>query len=708
MKDRIAATLAPLRGQVSHYGLMLGLVGILALMILPLPPLILDLLLAVNITVSVVVMLTSIYVFRPLDFSVFPALLLVTTLFRLGLNVASTRLILLGAAQGKAEAGNIIKTFGQFVVGGSSLVGVVVFLILVIINFMVITKGSGRIAEVAARFTLDALPGKQMSIDAEMASGALGEEEARKKRSEVQREADFYGAMDGASKFVRGDAIAGLLITGINILGGLLIGVIQGGLGVADALSSYTVLTVGDGLVSQIPALLISTAAGIIVTRAASDRELGQELSEQLAGNEKVLYGAAFILGLMGLIPGMPFLVFGALAAGCIWTGRKVSLGRAQTLKEEREAGEQGEERSPGTEVAATDAVETTLLTLEIGYGLIALVDEKRGAVLVGKLQQMRRHFAQDMGVVIPPIFIRDNLELAPGGYRVLLKGNPIATGQVMEDRLMAIDPGNLYEEEKIQGVPGLDPAFGLPAVWIYQEDRHRADALGYTVVDVPAVMTTHITEVVGQSAPEFVGWQELQERLDVLGAHAPKLVKDVVPGVVPFATLLEVTRRLLREKVSVRDLRSILEALAERAPVESSKIALTDHVRSKLAAQISAMYTAPDGVLYTAILARPLEERLRQCVVVQHGEPVLACDLSTAQQVFGQIEELMPEFARRDMPAVVLAPPDLRAPLIQFLSQFFPNVQVICHKEVLSSVQIASVGQLTLAEEVPAMALAS
>jgi len=677
----------------ADYPLMIGMVSILALMILPLPPLILDLLLAINITISVLVMLTSLYVFKPLDFSVFPAMLLVTTLFRLGLNVASTRLILLGASSGQAEAGNIIKTFGQFVVGGSSVVGIVVFLILVIINFMVITKGAGRIAEVAARFTLDALPGKQMSIDGELANGALTETEARAKRDEVQREADFYGAMDGASKFVRGDAIAGLIITGINILGGLLIGVFQGGLTFVEAAQSYTVLTVGDGLVSQIPALLISTAAGVIVTRAASDQKLGDELGSQLLGNERVLYGAAGMLFLMGLIPGMPTLVFVVLAAGSAWLGRNV--GQATLRREQEEQVDLSPEPPKRDEVGVQESIELEALTLEIGYELIHLVDEARGAMLLSRLHQARRSFAMDLGVVVPPIHIRDNLELAPGGYRLLVKGNPVGGSEMLRDRLLAIDPGDVYEE--IQGIQTTDPTFNLPARWISSDDRYLAESAGYTVVEHEAVITTHLSELIRTHIDELVGWQELQERIDVLKEVAPKLVDELIPNVVKFGDILAVVRRLLRERVSTRDLRTILEAMAEHAPHTNSMVMLADHVRARLNQQISAMYTSPDGVIYTAILDRSLEDRLRQCLVTQNNEPLLACDLTTAQGLFEQIEAVMGQFAARDSDVIVLSPPDLRAPLYQFLSQFFPELHVICHREIVPQAQIVSVGQLTL-----------
>ena len=683
-----------LRDAIGDYPLMIGLLGILALMILPLPPLLLDMLLAVNVTAGVVIAMTSIYVSRPLDFSVFPALLLVTTLFRLGLNVASTRLILLGAAEGRAEAGNIIETFGEFVVGGNLFVGVIVFLILVLINFMVITKGSGRIAEVAARFTLDALPGKQMSIDGELAQGGLSESEARFKRDQVQREADFYGAMDGASKFVRGDAIAGLLITAINLIGGLLIGVTQGGLSFGEAASSYAVLTVGDGLVSQIPALLISTAAGIIVTRAASAQRLSEELNAQLVQDERVLYGAGVMLLLLGLIPGMPWVIFAALAAALFFLARRV--GQSKLKAAEEAATTPAETEAPALKIEPHEAIQTEQLALEIGYELIGLVDEKRGGDLVSKLFQLRRQFASELGLVVPSIHIRDNLELEPSGYRMVLNGHPIGRGRLRANRLLAIEPAELHE-----AVPGErceDPTFGLPALWIKPEERWRAESAGYTVVELEAVLTTHATELVRAHCAELLTWSELHARLEALKQIEPQLVEATVPALCKPGDLLTIMRRLLSEGISIRDLRTILEAVGEKANQQLALGAIIEHVRSRLSAQISARYTSADGQLYAVVLARGLEDKLRQCLVHQGGESILACDLSTAQQLFSELEGSFSQFISREAEPTILTPPDLRAPLYVFLSQFFPHVRVISHKDLRRDVQLLSLGELQLA----------
>lgn len=674
--------------------LMLGVIGVLALMIMPVPPLGLDLLLTLNIAIAVLVLMTSIYVRRPLDFSVFPALLLITTLFRLGLNVASTRLILLGAAEGNPEVGAIIETFGHFVVGGNSIVGIIVFLILVVINFMVITKGAGRIAEVTARFTLDALPGKQMAIDAEMASGALTEAEAKERRKEVERESDFYGAMDGASKFVRGDAIAGLIITGINIVGGLFIAVVQGGLGFGEAASTFTVLTVGDGLVSQIPALLISTGAGIIVTRAASAADLSEELAGQMLKNDRVLYGAAAVLMLLAFVPGMPFLIFASMAGVLVYMAR--GLGKAAASDAEPTVDTDTTPAKPA-EPQLSDMLNLDVLTLEIGFGLVPLVDDAKGGTMLNRLLQMRRQFADELGIIVPPIHIRDNLSLDSGTYRLMLRGTPVGQGTLSMGRLLAINPGGVTTP--IQGTATKDPTFGLDALWISGTERYKAEAAGYTVVDLESVLTTHVSELVRQYAHELFGWQQLQERLDHLKEAVPRLVEELIPSTLSVATVLKVLRQLLSERVSIRDMRTIFEALAIHATSDASVSQLVDHVRSRLAAQISSSLQDSEDAIHAALLERRLEERLRQCLVIQEGEPVLACDLTTAQGVFHEIERLMPKFAAKDVDVTVLAPPDLRGPFYRFVTQFFPMVQVISHRDVAPRARIVSVGQLELLE---------
>lgn len=676
--------------QIQHVPVLIGLITIMGLMILPVPPLILDVLLALNITASVLVLLTAVYVLRPLEFSSLPALLLITTLFRLGLNVASTRLILLGAAEGTVEVGKIIQTFGNFVVGGNAIVGIIVFLVLVIINFMVITKGAGRIAEVAARFTLDALPGKQMSVDAELAAGALTEDQARKRRVEVQKEADFYGAMDGASKFVRGDAIAGLIITGINIVGGLLVGVTQGGVPFAQAFTEYTILTVGDGLVSQIPALLISTATGIVITRVASESDFGREISEQLLGTPRVLWASAAMVMLLGLIPGMPFFIFAVLAGAIAVLAYHVSNRDTPQAVATTKNTQEPAQRPEGE--LLKDLLEVEPLSLEIGYGLVSLVEDSSSSTLLNRLVMMRRQFVESLGIVVPPIHIRDNLEIEANQYRLMLRGIPIGSGRLMAGQVLAIDPGGAGQS--LKGIPTKDPTFGLDALWIDSQNQHRAEALGYTVVNLDTIIVTHVSELLRQHADELFGWAELTERLEQARRATPKLVDDVLEKYT-MAGVMAVLRRLLSEQVSVRDLTLVFEALASYKGERTNSSQVVQEVRSVLSRQISNTFMQPDGTIYAALLNRALEDNLRKCLVHQNGEPVLACDLNTAQSLFAEIEGAFGAFAAQNSEPLILAPPDLRSPLREFLHQFFPNVDVICHREIVPNAQIVSVAQL-------------
>ncbi|MFT4703279.1 MAG: flagellar biosynthesis protein FlhA [Bradymonadia bacterium] len=671
--------------------MMGGIIGILSLMVVPLPPFMLDLLLTVNIAMAVLMLMTSLYVRRPLDFSVFPSLLLITTLFRLGLNVASTRLILLGAADGTAEVGAIIRTFGHFVVGGNSVVGIIVFLILVVINFMVITKGAGRIAEVTARFTLDALPGKQMAIDAELAAGSLNDEQAKARRKEVEQESDFYGAMDGASKFVRGDAIAGLIITAINIVGGLLIAVVQGGLPFGEAVNTFTVLTVGDGLVSQIPGLLISTGAGIIVTRAASAQDLSGEIGGQILENDRVLFAAAAVLGLMGLIPGMPFFLLMTIASGLIALG----VVRRREANEPAPAPTVDLDDTGSTEPRIEELLKIEPLTLEIGFGLVSLVDEAKGGTLLGRLLQMRRQFADELGIVVPPIHIRDNLAMDSNVYRLLLRGTAIGQGTLTPGRLLAIDPGNVTDP--VPGHATKDPTFGLDALWIPSTDRYRAESVGYTVVDLDSVVTTHVGEMVREFARELFGWEQLNTRVDQLKEEVPRLVEALIPGLMSQAGVLKVLRQLLAERVSIRDLRTIFEALLVNGRKDASVSELVECVRGRLAPQISAALQDIDGGIPAALLERDVEDTLRSFLVKQDGEPTLACDLTTAQAIFAEVERVMPKFAARDAEVTLLSPPDLRGPLYHFLAQFFPNIQVISHRDIGPRARVVSIGQIAL-----------
>ena len=678
----------------------IAIVGILGLMIIPLPAFLLDLLLAVSITLSVVVLLTAIQVRNSLDFSVFPSLLLISTLFRLALNVSTTRRILLYGDQGIDAAGEIIRTFGQFVVGGSFVVGIVVFLILTLINFIVITRGSGRIAEVAARFTLDALPGKQMSIDSDLASGLITQDFARKRRQELALETDFYGAMDGASKFVRGDAIAGLVITAINIIGGLIIGVLQEGMEIGEAAKTYTVLTIGDGLVAQIPTLLVSTAAGVVVTRAAESSDLGRQLIRQLFRNPKVLYAGATILALLSLVPGMPKLAFWVLAAGLFWAGRR---GQVTWFEDEDEddSAPGGPDRGAGPPATPAEAEEEQLartlpveaLELQVGYGLVPLVDTKEGGELVGRITALRRNFVRDLGFILPKVFLRDNLELTPGGYRLLVHGVEEAAGDVMPDRLLAMDPGDV--RNPVDGVETVEPAFGLPARWIRQSHKARAELAGYTVVDPATVVITHVSEVMQREADKLLGREDLQQLLDVVATRSPRVVDEVVPSVISHAELLAVLRALLRERVSIRNLSRILETLAEAARFGKSVPYLVDQVRQRLGPAIVQKLLGADGRLHAAFFDAQSEDTLRQLMVRNESDVVLTPDLRTAQTLLAQLQRATHTMHERGHQAVVLAAVDLRYALGRFADRFVSGLAVLSQSELPSRVEVVT--ELTL-----------
>ena len=587
---------------------------ILALLVVPLPPPVLDLMLSLSLTVGIMILLLALYTERPLDFSVFPSLLLMVTLLRLGLNVASTRLILLRGAEGPGAAGNVIRAFGDFSVGGDPIVGVVVFSIFVVINFVVITKGSGRIAEVAARFTLDAMPGKQMAIDADLNAGILDDREALARRKEIQREADFYGAMDGASKFVRGDAIAGLLIMLVNIVGGLFIGVVTQSLPLGDAFQTYTILTVGDGLVSQVPALVVSTAAGVVVSRAAAGAPLAEELSTQLFVQPRALTVAGVMLGTLALIPGLPTLPFALLAGGVLALARRFrSQAEAAPAEAEPEAAPARSEEEEIREALSLDDLE-----LEVGYALVPLVDPERGGDLPARIRATRRQLASELGFVVPLVHIRDNLELSPGSYRILLRGNPVAQTELPPGRLLALRPGDAAEP--IPGIEARDPAFGLPALWIQERDRERAFAAGYAVVDPASAVATHLAEVIRSHAADLLTRQHARELLAQLAERAPKLVDDIVPTIVSMSIVHRTLRSLVAERVSIRDLSTILETLAEHVPKIQDPDLLTDLVRERLARTVTRPYVDAENTLRVYTLDPALEETLRGSVQRTEG----------------------------------------------------------------------------------------
>lgn len=681
--------------QNSDFVLAIGIVAILGVMIVPLPPIIIDVLLVFSIALSVVLLLTGVYVSRALDFSIFPSILLIATLFRLALNVATTRVILLHGGDGAASAGNVIKSFGEFVVGGNYAVGMVVFTILVIINFIVITKGAGRVAEVSARFTLDAMPGKQMAIDADLNAGIINEEEARRRRSEISREADFYGAMDGASKFVRGDAIAGILIVVVNMIGGILIGVLQKDMAVGDAMQVFALLTIGDGLVTQVPALLISTAAGIIVTRTASaGKGLGDEFSKQLLMQPKAIAAASGIMGVMGLVPGLPTFPFLLMAGGLGLIYRNQI--QKQKNEEDDKLKKENEEKLKPKPPKLENLLPVDLLELEVGYGLISIVDAEQNGDLLERISNIRKQFALDLGVIIPALRIRDNLELKPGDYQVLMKGIPAANGNLMVGHLLAMDPGGV--SDSISGIPTKEPAFGLDALWITPQQKEEATLNGYTVVDLSTVIATHLTEVIRQNAHELLGRQELQILLDSFKETHPKVLEDLIPNVVTVTTLLKILKNLLKEGVPVRDFRTILEAVAEQAPINKDPAILTEHVRTALARVITKKLASTENELTLLTLDRKIEETIASGIIQTDQGAQLSVDPEFVRTFISELNDKAVEMAREANQTVVLCSPLIRSHLKGLVDRFIPNVTVLSHNEITPNVRVKSYGTVRLA----------
>ncbi len=681
-----------------HSGVLVaaGVMSIVFLMIIPLPRALLDLLLALNISLSVLIFLLAMYTERPLDFSLFPSVLLITTLFRLSLNICSTRLILTRGDQGIEGAGRIIAAFGSFVVGGNFMVGLVIFLILVIINFVVITKGATRIAEVSARFTLDSMPGKQMAIDADLNAGLIDEVEARRRREEIAREADFYGAMDGASKFVRGDAIAGLIITGINILGGLVIGVLQLGIPLDQAVRTYTTMTVGDGLVSQMPALIISTAAGILVTRAGSHSNLGQVLPRQLAQVPEALGVASGVLLVLGLVPGLPFVPFAVLAGvlgSSAYSLKK--LKEAEVVEREEAVRRAAEEAPPAPEGPedVTPLLQVDVLELEVGYGLLHLVDPSQGGDLLERIRSIRRQIALEMGVVVPPIRIRDNLQLRPNEYMILIKGIEVARSELKEGHYLAMNPG--IGEEGLDGIPTREPAFGLEALWIREELREEAQIRGYTVVDHSTIVATHLTEIIKRNAHELLGRQETQNLLDMVKEQAPALVEELVPNLLPLGTVQKVLQNLLRERVSIRDLRTILETLADYAPSTKDPELLTEYVRAAMRRAITKQYQDEDGKLPVIVLDHQLEELLGGAVQRTDHGAFLSLEPGLAQRVLAALSRAAEAVSLQNLVPVVLTAPGLRLPLRKLTERVLPSVAVLSHNEVEGPIRTLKVVSL-------------
>lgn len=672
---------------------MLGVIAILMVMIIPLPPFMLDFLLATNITLSIIVILMAMYTVKPLDFDIFPTLLLVVTLFRLSLNVASTRLILLHGNEGAMAAGKVIKSFGTFVVGGNYVVGMVVFCILVLINFVVITKGAGRIAEVAARFTLDAMPGKQMAIDADLNAGLIDEASARQRRDSIAREAEFHGAMDGASKFVRGDAIAGIVITIINIIGGFVIGVLQEGMPIVVAAQNYTLLTVGDGLVTQIPALIVSTAAGLLVSRSASEQSMGTEFANQVMSQPKAVILGAFVIFLFGLIPGLPhvpFILLGIMVGGLAYymNKNKKSVKNAEAEKKDGEAlPEIGPE--PVEHLLSLDPME-----LEVGYGIIPLVDREQDGELLDRIRSIRRQFATDMGMVVPPIHIRDNLNLKPAEYRILIKGVEAGRCELMPKHLLAMDPGGVLY--KIDGISTREPAFDLPAVWISQEKQDDAKFAGYTVVDNAAVVATHITELIRRYADELLGRQDVQNLLDNLAKTHPKAVEELTPSLLPIGGIQKILQNLLRENVSIRDLLTIVETLADYAPLSKDSDLLTEYVRQRLARAIVDPYLGQDRTLSVITLDQEVDDSLTKSIQhTEHGS-YLSVEPKVAGIIMSSVSSEMEKGIAMGVQPIVLCSPVLRRHFRRMVEQFAPSVMVMSHSEIANKVQFKSIGKVS------------
>ncbi|MCP9446214.1 MAG: flagellar biosynthesis protein FlhA [Nitrospira sp.] len=670
-----------------------GVVAILMVMLLPLPRFLLDLLLSFNITLSVIILLVGLQVRRPIEFSVFPSILLMITLLRLSLNIASTRLILLHGNEGVGAAGEVIRAFGSFVVGGNYTVGLVVFCILVVINFVVVTKGAGRVAEVAARFTLDAMPGKQMSIDADLNAGLINEAEARRRRREIAEEADFYGAMDGASKFVRGDAIAAVVIILVNIVGGLAIGILQKGMSPALAAQTYTLLTVGEGLVAQIPALIVSTAAGIVVTRAAAETDLSGEITRQLLTSSKAVGTAAGILLALGMVPGLPHLAFLGLGGLAGWM--------AYRLREEERSSEAvaSAPASPKADESVTRVAPLELMELQVGYGLIGLVEGAQGSALLDRIKGLRRQIAESMGFVVPPIHIRDNLQLRPNEYVVILKGVEVAKADVLPGHLLAIDPGT-GQRGLVQGIPTKEPAFGLPALWVAEDAREQAQLAGYTVVDASSAITTHLSEIIKRHGHELLGRQEVQALLDEVGKTNPKLVEELIPTLLPLGAVVRILGNLLREGVPIRDLRSILEAVSDHAGAVKDADVLTEFARQALARTITKQFQAQDGTLQVITLDPLLDRSLAEQAASLPQGAALSLDPALSHKLLNGLKQAAERVASRGHQPVVLCSQAVRRHLRRLTDRVLHAVPIIGFNEVDALARLQSLDTVRIDAE--------
>ncbi|HQM45057.1 MAG TPA: flagellar biosynthesis protein FlhA [Smithellaceae bacterium] len=667
----------------------MGVIAILMVMIIPIPSFLLDVLLSFSLAISIIILLMSMYVLKPLQFSVFPSILLMVTLLRLSLNVASTRLILLHGSEGTLAAGHVIQAFGTFVVGGNYVVGLVVFMVLVLINFVVITKGATRVAEVSARFTLDAMPGKQMSIDADLNAGLISDTDARRRRAEIEQESNFYGAMDGASKFVRGDAVAGILIVLINIIGGLIIGVLQMGMPVVQAAQNYTLLTVGDGLVTQVPALIVSTAAGLLVTRTAASTELGDEVKSQVFTQPRAIATAAILLFAFALIPGMPkisFLLVSAIIGFAAWrVVKSIALQKVEEETLEKEAPAAAETVDV---IAPLDA-----MGLEVGYALIPMVDAAQSGELLQRIKTLRRQLATEMGFIMPAIHIRDNLKLKPDEYNVLLKGVEVAHGSVMMGHHLVISADD--RDLRIKGIPTKEPAFGLPAVWVTDRDKDAMMAKGHVVVDPATVITTHLTELTKTYADELMGRQEVQSLVDNLEQLYPRVIKELVPKIVPINLLHRVLQRLLRERISIRDLLTIIETMGEYVAMTKNADILTGYVRQALGRAITKQYQDRDGNITVMIMSPDIEDKINRSISHTEHESFVSPDPNLVKKMVTSLQKMINTFSASGMQPIVLCSPNTRIHFRKILEKFYPNLVILAHNEIAREANVKSLGMV-------------
>ncbi|MGL1902223.1 MAG: flagellar biosynthesis protein FlhA [Fibrobacterales bacterium] len=675
--------------------IIISIVGVIVMMVVPIPTWLIDILLSLMISLALVVLIISMYLDNVLDFSVFPGLLLVLTLFRIAMNISTTRMIL---ADG--EAGEVINSFSNFVTGNNIVVGVIIFIIIVMVQLIVITKGSGRIAEVAARFTLDAMPGKQMAVDADLNAGILTEDEAKQKRKDISREADFYGAMDGASKFVKGDATAGLVITVVNIIGGFATGMAMQGMDFFTALETYTKLTIGDGLVSQVPSLMISTGAGIIVTRAASSGNLGQELIAQFSQSTKALFASAGVMMFLGLVPGMPIIPFTSLAIMLAFGAYKIATADSKKKEEETQSEEelsQGESGAESAEERIEDYLKIDQMELEIGYGLIPLVDTNQGGDLLERITMLRRQCATELGIIVPPIRIRDNIQLQPNDYIVKVKGLEVGSGNLMMGSYLAMNPGEVSQQ--ISGIETVEPAFGLPALWITESQKETAELSGYTVVELPAVLATHITEVIKGNAADILTRQDVKALVDTVKQDNSAVVDELIPGLLGFGELQTVLTHLLSEKVSIRNLSAILEILSDSAKMSKETTYLTEECRAGLSRQICMGFNTPDGVIPVITLDPQLEQLLEASVQKTEKGPRLVLRPDVVGKILDATAPICERLLALNEQQILVCSPNIRFPMKMLLEGSYPNLSVLAYSEIVTGINIKSTGTISIHE---------